>query len=178
MKVETLTLCPLIPGSPGVPGNPRAPWNTNTKHSHKECLTQLFSSILTCGETPDSSRDEMILHLSMKYSLAAHLRPCRSTLTSLSRLASLPLETNRKWNEYFLKQCTVAALHFSVVEDMQPEFCAVIIFTSIVQREAVPPGGTNDLERRELDSLTPTSLGNYSNDIKWNIRIVIWTIRE
>lgn len=29
---ETLTLCPLIPGSPGVPGNPRAPWNTNIKY--------------------------------------------------------------------------------------------------------------------------------------------------
>lgn len=29
VEVETLTLCPLIPGSPGVPGNPRAPCISN-----------------------------------------------------------------------------------------------------------------------------------------------------
>lgn len=48
---ETLTLCPLIPGSPGVPGNPRAPWGKEKggggiqkkKYWFGDCFIDIFS---------------------------------------------------------------------------------------------------------------------------------------
>lgn len=42
---------------------------------------------------------------STDWPISAHLRPCRSTLTSLSRFARLSLDSNRKWSNNLDSNC-------------------------------------------------------------------------
>lgn len=42
VKLRSLTLCPLIPGSPGVPGNPRAPWDSKKDKTFDSSLLPLY----------------------------------------------------------------------------------------------------------------------------------------
>lgn len=88
MTPKRLTRCPFIPGRPAVPGNPRAPW--------RERHMRTWKGVRGKGSVNIAPKHTSSAVSPGPPSYPAHLRPRRSTLTRTARLASFPLQREKR----------------------------------------------------------------------------------